>query len=189
MVLLKNMINVVIYLKGLEFYYYIGEFMGLLRRKINRDPHLRLADKYISRISDTLHNGARAPRDITLFNEASREIEEALRKYPNSPELHFSLAGTLYGAGRYEESIREYNKVLELDPNIKSPELRKLNGGDTKWYIISNLGLLEFELGNYEKSERMLKKAFDMKKDWKVLEMLAHVRGKIKEEKEQFNYA
>jgi tetratricopeptide (TPR) repeat protein len=52
------------------------------------------------------------------FNEAVAFIEQAMRLDPFPPSIGFRNLGAAYrGVGRYEESVKQLKKALELSPN------------------------------------------------------------------------
>ncbi len=48
---------------------------------------------------------------------ALQQFEVAVQLDPTSLAAHQSLANTYYGLGRYEEAIREFDAVLQIEPN------------------------------------------------------------------------
>ena len=53
------------------------------------------------------------------YDMAIEHFREAIKYAPSNPDLHYNLGITLKKAGRYEEAIREFERVLELKPDDK----------------------------------------------------------------------
>ena len=75
-----------------------------------------------------------------LYDEAIREIEEALRLVPNFPDLHNQLGLALSMNGDRERSVVSFRKALELNPGYLEARL--------------NLAIVYNELGRYDDALR-----------------------------------
>jgi len=61
-------------------------------------------------------------------NDAAEYYQNTISDGYNTAGIHYRLATTLKTLERYDEALKEYRKVLELDPNFSKSE-------DVKWMI------------------------------------------------------
>jgi len=71
-------------------------------------------------------------------------IDGIIKKYPREKEAHFHLARNFQNAGQLDEAIKQYNFVLELDPNYT--------------WALNYLGYLYARNGDYEKGVEVFKR-------------------------------
>ncbi len=83
-----------------------------------------------------------------LFEEAEKEFESALAKDPDHVNGHLGLALTYMQTKRNDDALREFNRVIELDPNIA-----------VAW---ADRGILYDRSGLYEKALSDYKKALTL---------------------------
>jgi serine/threonine protein kinase/Flp pilus assembly protein TadD len=65
-------------------------------------------------------------------------IQQLLKKYPKEKTAYLALGNIYYQTGNYEETISQFNKALELDPNCGEAH--------------NALGYTYIQMGKYEKS-------------------------------------
>ena len=113
----------------------------------------------------------------------SQRYEEALNLYrdaalenPESAEIHYNIGNTLYMQGKYEEAIREYNKVLTAE-NTDLHFRSYYNMGNTLYRMEE----LEKSILSYTQSLRVNPDDLDSKYN------LEYVRKKLKEESQNPN--
>lgn len=88
---------------------------------------------------------------LELQKRADKSSKKALSKDPDFVLARHCLAETYIDNNDYNDSIQEYQHLLENNPS------------DFKAHY--NLGLLWFDLGKYDKSEKELQRASVLQKD------------------------
>jgi len=79
-----------------------------LRRALELNPDLSLAHRYYAEIE--------IEGQQTI--ESLKRLKERVRAQPNDPELHTALGKALRYTGLLQESLAEFDKVRQLDPNV-----------------------------------------------------------------------
>jgi serine/threonine protein kinase/Flp pilus assembly protein TadD len=79
-----------------------------LRRALELNPDLSLAHRYYAEIE--------IEGEQTI--ESLKRLKERVRAQPNDPELHTALGKALRYTGLLQESLAEFDKVRQLDPNV-----------------------------------------------------------------------
>lgn len=97
-------------------------------------------------------------------DEAVKTQEIVLRRVPLDLNAHSDLAGLLLFAGRYDESIEQTRKALELDPNF--------------WWSYQNLGLAYERKKQYPEAIAALEKARQVDSNPLNIGFLGAVYGK-----------
>ena len=152
-----------------KFYY--EDAIGFLEKAVELDPDFALAygylagsyswvgntgarDEAIKKAKALSHKVTDKERFFIDANHASyiernrekrlRIMQQAVKKYPKEKFFHGWL-GVLYRAdGKYDKALEEYNKALELDPNLGEAH--------------NALGYLYADMRNFEKSLEHFKK-------------------------------
>ncbi len=89
-------------------------------------------------------------------------IDEIVNKYPRDKAAQRVLANRLRAAGQFDKAIKQYELVLELDPNDP--------------WALNSLGSMYARIGNYEKAVGVLKRcAASRPGDVNPLDSLAEV--------------
>ena len=83
------------------------------------------------------------------YDKAVSEGKRAVEAYPNSPAAATFLGWTLRTVGRHEESLRELERALRLDPITPS-------------FPLANLGGTYLAMGQYEKAIAAFKKTVEL---------------------------
>ena len=52
-------------------------------------------------------------------DSALAELDQAMKKVPNNPQMHLIRGSLLFRSGKVEESLIDFDKCIELDPNLK----------------------------------------------------------------------
>lgn len=52
-------------------------------------------------------------------DEALAELDRAMQKVPNNPQMHLIRGSLLFRSGKVEESLLDFDKCIALDPRIK----------------------------------------------------------------------
>lgn len=86
----------------------------------------------------------RGNRDAYLA-ESARELEEAVRLDPNSPEAHNQLGVTYRFQGRMHEAMHAFQRAARLDPRFAE--------------AIVNQGIAQLEQGNVSEAKRLFDQA------------------------------
>jgi len=159
---------------------YAGEAIELLRKEVEKNGK----DPEVYRFLAALYE------EEDMIDDAEDILEKALILFPDDVDLRYRL-GVLYGKeNKHQESIREMEAVLKLDPNnvnalnfigysyaergIKLDEAEKLvkkalllKPGSA--YIIDSLGWVYFRQGRLELAIELLEKAFDLLPDEQII--------------------
>jgi Tfp pilus assembly protein PilF len=100
---------------------------------------LQLSEKYYLEalnakpdFSRALQGLARTYVDMGRIPEAVTKLEKAVRKAPDSPELHFQLAETYQLALEFKKAYNSYRKVVELAPESSLAEQAELGAREVK---------------------------------------------------------
>ncbi len=122
--------------------------MGFFGTKNNgrkrAERYMGMASKYFRMASD----GVTEPNMIAM-GKAFECAKKAIELDPK-PGYYYSL-GIMYSVtGNYEDAKRSYEKVLELDPNLETPEIRKGIEGDPKVEMHLYLGDASYKSGNIQ---------------------------------------
>ncbi|HEU5153201.1 MAG TPA: protein kinase [Gemmatimonadales bacterium] len=88
------------------------------------------------------------------YDRALQELNLALKKRANDPEVIFAIAAVNRRQGRWEDAITNFKKAVDLDP--RSP-LNSYNLGET--YFLTR---------NYEDAKHFAERARDLSPDWNV---------------------
>jgi serine/threonine protein kinase/tetratricopeptide (TPR) repeat protein len=102
-----------------------------LRRAVELNPDLSLAQRYYAEVQ--------IEGEQTV--ESLQRLASRVNTRPNDPELHAALAKALRYCGLLQESVAEFLKVRELDPNMPT-------GLPHTWFL----------LGEYERSHAAIQK-------------------------------
>lgn len=65
--------------------------------------------------SDRVEQALKAGR----ADEALAELDRAMQKVPNNPQMHLIRGSLLFRSGKVDESLVDFDKCIELDPKIK----------------------------------------------------------------------
>lgn len=104
-------------------------------------------------LSHNIHNNLGIAYDkIGRYEEAIKELHEALRLEPCYAEVHNNLAVTFGKMERYEEAINEFQEAIRLNPGYAEAH--------------SNLGCIYAGLGRHEEGIEELKTALQLKPDY-----------------------
>jgi tetratricopeptide (TPR) repeat protein/DNA-binding winged helix-turn-helix (wHTH) protein/TolB-like protein len=114
------------------------------------------------------------------FDEAEALFRRAIELQPGNWNSMSSLAGLYFNNGRYADAAREYRKIRSIDPGnfavIGNLGAASLLAGDLDTardaleeslgiefdpYIASNLGIVYYYLGNFEKSVEIHRRVVD----------------------------
>ncbi len=131
-------------------------------------------------LSHYIHNNLGIAYDrMGRFDEALKELNEALRLNPEYIEVHNNLAVTHYKMGNYEESLGELRVAVRLNPDYTEAH--------------SNLGSLYGRLERYDEAVEELKLAIKLNPDYAAAHNnLGHIyalQNKNKEAIEEFKKA
>jgi Flp pilus assembly protein TadD len=85
-------------------------------------------------------------------DEASRELQEAVRLAPDQPNAHFDLGVALNQKGQLDEAIRQFQEAIRLDPRHPDP-----------YY---NLAIVLGRKGQPEEAIRQFQEAIRLKPDY-----------------------
>lgn len=97
-------------------------------------------------LSHNIHNNLGLAYDrIGKYEEAIKELNEALRLNPGYIEVHNNLGVTYDRMGRHEDAVNELKEALKLNPNYAE--------------ALCNLGNIYACSGNYEEAVEKLKEA------------------------------
>ncbi len=134
------------------------------------------------------------------FQQSVDAYQRAIELSPNNIEFLISQAYILYELKQYSKYEENLLLVLKLSPNNvdalnalgyyyveisqKLPQatvlLEKANRlKPNSFYIIDSLGWLAYQKNDFDKSERLLEKAFDLQQDIEVLMHLMQVKVKL----------
>src|SRR5258706_1895055 len=87
-----------------------------------------------------------ALKELGILPEATARLEEAVALNPGSVFAHGNLGDAYLAAGRFDDCVREYRRVLELAP----PGMDLLN-------VHNDLGIVHYKQGKVEDAIRELK--------------------------------
>lgn len=102
------------------------------------------------------------------YKDAVDPLEQAIQINPKSPEAHLNLGNVYDGLKRYDDAVREFKKVIELEPPTASPA--KLAD---PWY---NLGSAYYKLHKWPEAIAAYQKSASLNpKDPYIMDGLGYV--------------
>jgi serine/threonine-protein kinase len=141
-----------------------SEALQLFQEACTKDPSFALAWTGVADASLLTYN---LRKESFWAEKALTAVQEASRRNPNLPEVHFALGSVYTATGRNTEAIAEIKRALALAPNSDAGYIRLgkayLAGGRSElalaafqkavainpyyWYNHKQLGVAYFELG------------------------------------------
>jgi len=122
-------------------YLYLGDAYGELGDRAARDEAYKKAKNHSAKATEK----ERLYIEAQYANRIERDSEKRLRiykelaeKYPKEKEAHYELGFYYQNRGMFEEAIEEYQKALQLDPNMG--------------HVLNQLGYTYSDMGDYEKA-------------------------------------
>lgn len=116
-------------------------------------------------LGDVLNGLASSYKHQRKYEDAIDYFDEALKVYKNN-ESEFGIAIANFNKALIYNEQKEYNKALPL-LNL-AYEKQKSNGFNTELMLtISSLAEVNYELGNYQKSERLLNEGLQLEMESK----------------------
>jgi len=122
-------------------YLYLGDAYSELGHRDARDDAYRKAKSY----SDKATEKERLYIEAQYANRIERDSEKRLRiykelaeKYPKEKEVHYELGFYYQNRGMFDEAIEEYQRALQLDPNMG--------------HVLNQIAYTYSDMGNYGKA-------------------------------------
>ncbi len=112
--------------------------------------------------TEDLLNKAKKLKNDKRYEESIEVLEDIFKKNPQSDEIRTELINVLLSCGVYlsdefvmefEEAIKYFNKILEIDPN--------------NYRAIYNIGIAHFNMGDMNKAMIAYNDAIKIKPDYK----------------------
>ena len=153
--------------------------VGFFQQAVALDPTFALAHAWLgSALGERVRQFA--PGDSTALEQASLEVEKAVRLDPELAEAHYAKATLLWGTTNifaHEQAVREDQRALALDPNLEAAhhhlgmiyahiglldeaveELQKTLALDpNEWLALLRLGNARFLQGRRDEALRIMR--------------------------------
>lgn len=130
---------------------------GMNLRKTVRE-HLLLSEYHLGNYEKAVEHFIKMRMGEDVPEEVFKDTE--LNHYAKG-EMFFEYASAYSANEKYGEAIKEYEKVLEMDPNFESETLKKF-GTPSKDMFFFKLALAEVKMKNAEGVIRYCKRALDI---------------------------
>jgi tetratricopeptide (TPR) repeat protein/predicted Ser/Thr protein kinase len=163
-------------------YRYLGETYGELGSKDASDEAYKKAKLHSEKATEKekLHIDALYAQWLERDNEKRfRLIKEWTEKYPKEKDAHYELAFYYRERGMYNDAVQEFQKALQLDPNMGA--------------ALNMLAYTYADMEDYEKAFVVFKRyAEAMPEDANPLDSMAELHfkmGKLDEAIEKYNEA
>jgi tetratricopeptide (TPR) repeat protein len=147
-----------------DYYYSLGDFPTALTyymKSTELDKKFTIGYDAIGICQGMLNN----------YSEAEKAFQEEIKLVPNISNPHDSYAAILLKMGKYDESIAQYKKSLELDPSFS--------------FSLTGLGDNCIFKGDYELARKYYQECFDKASviDWKFNSLFSRATSYVHEGK------
>jgi len=185
---------------SIDTLYLLSEVRAEQARPLDALELLVRAHKLAPENADVIFLMARVSMTQNYFEDAIPLLESGIKIAPEHPDLHAALGESYFMAGKTEEAIAEFQKLIDLDPSARSyafmglsyrhlgrfDEARKyfqegLKHDPHSTSCLFNLGFIEERQGNYARAGELFQQSLRNEPDFaEALLELANLRIKDK---------